>query len=72
MDKYRYQVIAWDGCGIWHVSERITKSRRIARHIKNNYKGQKSYYTVRYRIVSLFNDWQAVKIWDRKLRKFIY
>jgi len=78
MMNWGYQVICWDGCGIWHVSDTITRTRRIARIVKTNYKIQSSVRLVSSRSMvsrlEIINSpkWKTVKIWDRKRKEFIY
>jgi len=57
MKEYRYEVIAWDGCGHWGTSEAL--NRKEARKWKR--------FLLHWAPKVL-----SVKIYDRKLKKFIY
>ena len=61
MDKYRYQVIAWDGCGRWKTED--AKVRKTARAAKIKY---------RYFWTLFCYPLCSIKIWDRKRKEFIY
>ena len=53
----RYEVIIWDGCAEWRVFCYLYRSR--AREQKKSW-------------LRIMRKWAVAKIWDRKLRKFVY
>ena len=64
MKKDRYEIIGWDGCGFWKICP--GKKRKFARNVKRLYQRLILPDTeIKHRYIK-------VKIYDRKLKKFIY